>query len=347
HGVRRVRYTQEALQAKRQRDQAKLKEYLALTEDVLAKKKNKDWSKDAFDLTTRVLHMNSEFYTVWNYRRNILLNGLFPKSSPSEINEILSNDLSLTTQHLKLHPKVYWIWNHRRWCLEHVPDGPSGEDVDGWRKANWNKELYVVEKMLDADARNFHAWNYRRYVLASMPVKRPEQLELAYTTRKIEANFSNFSAWHQRSKVLSALWGAGKLDLKKSREEEFELVKNAMYTDPGDQSVWIYHRWLIGSGDDHELLRREIAGIQELLDEQPDSKWCMESLVFYKRLQLRNRAKRMSEPECHDIKISCLQLLRNLISVDPDRWHRYEELCKCDIVHCHGICVIYALQLKR
>jgi geranylgeranyl transferase type-2 subunit alpha len=29
---------------------------------------------------------------------------------------------------------------------------------------------------------------------------------------------------------------------------EFELVRNAMYTDPEDQSVWVYHRWLVGSG---------------------------------------------------------------------------------------------------
>lgn len=57
-----------------------------------------------------------------------------------------------------------------------------------------------------------HAWDYRRYVLASMPVKRPELDELAYTTRKIEANFSNFSAWHQRSKVYASLWEQGVSD---------------------------------------------------------------------------------------------------------------------------------------
>ena len=63
------------------------------------------------------------------------------------------------------------------------------------------------------------AWNYRRYVLGSMPVSRSELSELAYTRRKIESNFSNFSAWHQRSKVLSSLWAQGKLDEKKSRED--------------------------------------------------------------------------------------------------------------------------------
>lgn len=29
---------------------------------------------------------------------------------------------------------------------------------------------------------------------------------------------------------------------------EFELVAQALWTDPGDQSGWLYHRWLIGNG---------------------------------------------------------------------------------------------------
>jgi len=109
------------------------------------------------------------------------------------------------------------------------------------------------------------AWDYRRYVLASMPIRRPEKAELAYTMKKIEANFSNFSAWHQRTKVLSSLWTSGEVDKKSSLQKgdnrlpfyhlhqhfspsEFELVQNAMFTLPEDQSAWLYHRWLIGSG---------------------------------------------------------------------------------------------------
>lgn len=151
----------------------------------------------------------------------------------------------MTTAALKQHPKAYSIWTHRRWCLANVPDGPTEDDPDGWRMSNWNKELYVVEKMLDLDPRNckphhlirgtasrafatVHAWNYRRYVLENMPKKRPAQAELEYTTRKVEANFSNFSAWHQRSKVLTSLWEAGTLDPQKSKErgESFRCMSD-------------------------------------------------------------------------------------------------------------------------
>lgn len=74
-----------------------------------------------------------------------------------EINKLLADELVMTMAALKSHPKVYWIWNHRRWCLERVPNGPGAEGEDtanGWKKSAWDQELYVVEKLLDADARN-------------------------------------------------------------------------------------------------------------------------------------------------------------------------------------------------
>jgi len=78
---------------------------------------------------------------------------------------------------------------------------------------------------------------------------------------------------------------------------EFDLVRNAMYTDPDDQSVWLYHRWLVGTGkrcsfqrvlsvlseiqgEDREVLQREIEVIKELLAEQPDSKCTCDPASF-------------------------------------------------------------------
>ncbi|EAU88364.2 RAB-protein geranylgeranyltransferase [Coprinopsis cinerea okayama7 len=319
HGIKRVKQTPEALEARKQKERAKIQEFTALSEDLLRRKKESDYSEDAFKLTTRLLHINPEFYTIWNYRRNILLKGLFTV-------RILTDELGMTMAALKSHPKVYWIWNHRRWCLENIPFGPGEEGTpshNDWRNTAWNNELYVVEKLLDADARNFHAWDYRRYVLASMPVPRPELSELGYTSRKIGANFSNFSAWHQRSKVLPRLWEAGTLDEKTSRESEFELVRNAMYTEPADQSVWVYHRWLVGSNPDKVLLLREIEAINELLEEQPDSKWCMESTVHYSRLFIKLYP---SDPAAAGLFKKCQKYLKELEVLDPYRAQRYRDL---------------------
>ncbi|KAG6331529.1 hypothetical protein ID866_7564, partial [Astraeus odoratus] len=329
HNVKRVRQSEAATQARKEREKSKIAEYLALTNDVISRKKNRDWSEDALVATQRLLEINPEFYTVWNYRRNIMLNGIFPDRTPEQINDLLASELILTTIALKDHPKVYWLWNHRRWCLANVPDGPliDGQQSKQWRATNWEKELATVEKMLDRDPRNFHAWNYRRYVLASMPVQRPETAELAYTTRKISASFSNFSAWHQRSKIYSNLWNSGQLDPDKARDEEFELVHNAIYTDPDDQSAWIYHRWLIGSGGSEGQLRREIAVIAELLNEQPDSKWCMDSLVHYNKLFLEKYQPRSTEP-----REKCLGLLRQLELIDPSRRRRYQDLGECPML---------------
>lgn len=55
-------------------------------------------------------------------------------------------------------------------------------------------------------------------------------------------------------------------------DAEFELVTQALWTDPADQSGWLYHRWLIGSNPSEEILRRELKNVRELHETEPDSK---------------------------------------------------------------------------
>jgi len=166
-------------------------------------------------------------------------------------------------------------------------------------------------------------------VLASMPVKLPESAEIAFTTSKIEANFSNFSAWHQRSKVLSSMWEKKELDVDKSKDEELELVKQALYVDPYDQSSWIYHRWLIGTGSNKALLLRELSMIKELSEVEPDCKWCLETLVHYNRLFVEQHLKGTGDgpqQERETLLDECRSMLERLMEIDPYRSKRYQEL---------------------
>lgn len=44
---------------------------------ILRQKQAKDYSLKALKRTTDLLDLNPEYYTIWNYRRHILLRGLF------------------------------------------------------------------------------------------------------------------------------------------------------------------------------------------------------------------------------------------------------------------------------
>lgn len=110
---------------------------------------------------------------------------------------LFDTDIDLTATALRAHPKVYWIWNHRRWCLQLYPSptqlavaqavlrgtpipstdadeeevkGDAGRELDRERVqgGKWAREIKLVEGMLELDPRNFHGWNYRRYVLAHL-----------------------------------------------------------------------------------------------------------------------------------------------------------------------------------
>ncbi|WVQ73480.1 hypothetical protein IAR50_003052 [Cryptococcus sp. DSM 104548] len=324
HGVKRTRMTPQAAAAKRAKEQGKVDAYLALQEEVLGLKQAGEHTEGALGKTNKLLDLNPEFYTIWNYRRNILL-ALFSSSTPEDIVAYLAHDLRLTTSYLLVHPKVYWIWTHRKWCLQSVPAGP-GESQE-WRKKFWDGEIKLVENMLEADARNFHAWGYRQYVLSSLPTRRPLSDELRYTQSKIESNFSNFSAWHYRTKTLAAMWkeeNTTKDEINKTRDEEFELVTQALWTDPGDQSGWLYHRWLVGQTPPDEVLQRELKNIQELFEAEPDSKWCINALAHYTLLLAQQSSK--SDEEKAGLLQEAKGLYEKLTVVDPDRKGRYEDM---------------------
>ncbi|GAA5889200.1 hypothetical protein JCM6882_000673 [Rhodosporidiobolus microsporus] len=344
HGVKRSRIppvpdSEEVERKKREKELKKIAEYKGIMEELQAKAAAKDYTQETLDLTTRILSLNPEFQTGWGIRRRVLLNGLLKDADAATKQCILESDLQLTNASLKLNPKNYSVWEHRKWVLETMPD------------ADWGMEMKMVELYLEKDGRNFHSWDYRRYLISSIlalsssssssdpsfqrtkPLPQPTtESELAFTTRKISANFSNFSAWHYRTKMLAKLWaekgwGPEAEERLKRVDEEFDLVKQAIWSDPNDQSAWLYHRWLVGEGT-VLIVRREIEGIEELLEEEPDSRWCLDSLVYYKRLlvSLLEPEGASTQQERDELNLSCVGMLKKLEEVDPMRGARYRDL---------------------
>ncbi|RLM55928.1 hypothetical protein C2845_PM10G18980 [Panicum miliaceum] len=211
---------------------AKLRDLQA---QVLQNHHSRTYTKVAIGLSFKLLEINPEAYTAWNYRKLAFQHNIKELSDPEAIKSAVDDELRVVEVAFKANPKSYGAWYHRKWLLNQ-----KLAPVDSKR------EFGLLDKLLKVDARNFHGWNYRRFLARFMGV--PDEEELKYTMDKISDNFSNYSAWHNRSILLSNLLiqqSKGFESKQKIFSEEFELVTQALFTDPSDQSGWFYHLWLL------------------------------------------------------------------------------------------------------
>lgn len=137
--------------------------------------------------------------------------------------------------------------------------------------------------------------------------------ELNFSTSKISRNFSNYSSWHYRSELLPRIYpsssASNRLDDQRLAEgvftflyspwyrpvhflcffsvSECNLIQNAIFTDPSDQSAWFYQRWLLFNGNENEsasiipTLRSELESCQQLYDLEPENKCTFIVLEYY------------------------------------------------------------------
>ncbi|KAK6640964.1 hypothetical protein RUM44_012663 [Polyplax serrata] len=234
HGRIKTRTTEEQKEIARREKQKKAKAFSETMRLILEKRAAGVYDPDSLNLTAGLLTENPDIITLWNYRREILLEMKLELDLES-YQQLLEKDLYLTEQCLRVNPKSYGSWHHRIWILDNLPE------------PDWSREMKLCTKYLQLDERNFHCWDYRRTIALRSQV--PDLSEYEFTLEKIEANFSNYSAWHLRSKLLPKIFPDPQnrfpIDEVKHKEE-LELVENAAFTDPNDQSAWFYLRWLLG-----------------------------------------------------------------------------------------------------
>lgn len=253
HGRVKVKTTAQQEEEKKKEREKKLKIYVAARDACFAKRKDGIKDEEALELTQQLLSSNPDFATLWNQRREILMH-LETVKDEDEMQKIYESELHFLESCLKVNPKSYGSWFHRGWVSARLP------------RPNWARELSLCDRCLSLDDRNFHCWDYRRMVVKMAGVSVGKELE--FTDRLIGSNFSNYSSWHYRSTLLPLLHPESPEPKSPNRDpqahshrvceeqllKEYELVQNAFFTDPNDQSAWFYYRWLLGRAEREETI---------------------------------------------------------------------------------------------
>ncbi|KAL7453465.1 hypothetical protein ACHAWC_006081 [Mediolabrus comicus] len=372
----------------------------------------------------------------------------------------IQGELKLTAHCLQRNPKAYSTWFHRKWALVYYMTASSStsshsaeQDNTHWTdvKSILASELELCGQFLQLDERNFHCWNFRRFVVGLLgscggsamstddnesdahdstvtsfsgdwswwlqegdnevlmmgpqisknacsavgmgkrcertsTVNKPtyplstQELEKIimnewdFTTSKIQDNFSNGSAFHYRSKLLplilkfrsSSPCHDGHEAISLVRDEWDNILLDAIFTEPDDQTVWFYHRFIVswamhniannnGAGEDNADVLEEYEGllydmvdsIQELIDvEKEDSlqgndgssrheskgakcKWALLGmhLVLSTLMELKSHnSGEENDEESSELHARAGDCLAELIIIDPDRRERYQIL---------------------
>ena len=355
HGVPRSHGSRLRSDAARLKEIHAIEEYNELDAKVQAAVTSK-LDREALSLTSKLLKLNPEYYTVWNHRRRIL-EKLFQDAELPAIEGLLGADLQFLLPLLVQYPKCYWIWNFRLWILERC----TGLLASSAARMFWQQELDLVGKMLRRDNRNFHGWAYRRTVVEALrsldsntdsPSTEPKNssltsAEFSYTTTMIRGNLSNFSAWHYRSKLIPVLLdegGASEEERRQLFDTELALIQSALFTDPYDQSLWFYHDFLMlnllsiedtgpatpfvqfSSQDRQAYLKAELAQVKELLEDTDDCKWVYQFLLHYsvRHAALCNQDNVFTTMDLSD----WLDRLRKLDPLRKGRWDDLEKTLK-------------------
>ncbi|KAI3726568.1 hypothetical protein L1987_66366 [Smallanthus sonchifolius] len=207
----------------------------SLQSQFLLNHHNNIYTKEALEINAKLIESNPEFMTAWNYRKLAFEHNLSNQSEADSdhIKSVMDEELQVVENALRKNFKSYGAWHHRKWVIS---KGSSSTE----------RELRLLNLFQKQDTRNFHAWNYRRFIAGLKNIS--DEKELQFTTDMINDNFSNYSAWHNRSVLLSHLLEkkvVGYFPKEIFLKEEYEFVRNAVFTDPDDQSGWFYHLWLL------------------------------------------------------------------------------------------------------
>ncbi|PWN40704.1 protein prenylyltransferase [Ceraceosorus guamensis] len=182
----------------------------------------------ALQLTKHLATLNASSYTVWAWRAKIL----------SADDDHSPGGLGLKEDRLRRDLKNYQVWQHRRQILTMQ------------LRPDLSKELAFTAEIFKDDAKNYHTWAYRAWLVSHFGITRIWNAELVFTSELIADDARNNSAWNHRWLVLfGSAWarspGAGRYvgaDLEHVVANESNFAQSHIARMPHNQSAWTYLR---------------------------------------------------------------------------------------------------------
>mmetsp|Transcript_6855 Transcript_6855/g.7477 ORF Transcript_6855/g.7477 Transcript_6855/m.7477 type:complete len:447 (-) Transcript_6855:133-1473(-) len=386
---------------------------------------------ETLKLTDKLLSVNPDPNYLWNHRRELLLELLETKKDLSP-KDFIHQEQVLTQAALQRNPKAYGAWFHRKWSIRQYLMTKLHEDNDEDMSKFQNlikAELTLCLEFLMLDERNFHCWNYRRFIVSTLGLtlsgihinnsnetQKSEKLnkdqnytsyttnidgawhflnnmddfmsqdipiigsqltsstlssvtcnvddnstktiqdllgkEWEFTSEKIYQNFSNGSAFDYRSKLLPLMLNLSTSTKTRSDyvQEELDLIRNAVFTEPDDQTSWWYFRFILSwanpktyhqengsSATEDEIeefqsvMYEEWTSIQELVEaEDGECKWGLLGLYMiamsFHEFEEETKTNDTNGYQGENWLELAHSYLDDLKRMDPDRIRRYETL---------------------
>ncbi|KAJ4495783.1 hypothetical protein C8J55DRAFT_494887 [Lentinula edodes] len=179
-------------------------------------------SQRVLELTEHLIRLNPAHYTAWQYRYETLL----------AIGSNFEDELRLMDELAVTHLKTYQVWHHRRLLMLKICK-PA-------------RELDFIARTFKVDAKNYHTWSYRQWILAYFNDNELWSGELDFVEDLLYADIRNNSAWHHRFfTVFQSGVHDGEEDRERVLKRELIYVKQSISLVPNNASAWNYLRGLL------------------------------------------------------------------------------------------------------
>lgn len=247
----------------------------------MKKRTEKEYTDKTLAMTQKLAALSPDFDTVWNYRREIITHLNSSKSSDEQYKFFLTELLGLVKL-MKENPKSYTLWGHRQWVILEglkIEKFMNEEQLSKVGGGILNNEIKLCDKMLTADERNFHCWNYRSWIINTQLEQYDEIDKANQEKSQIETkNEDKESEGDQETQPDKVQFVASEMKMSKLKEE-FEMTSKMIEKNFSNFSAWHYRSKLLlkihkNNGSQYkvpiDIIKEELEKIKHAIFTEPN-----------------------------------------------------------------------------